>query len=415
MMPVFLGLMLLGAVLVLGASLFLGKSTKLITSDGNAYYAWLPTLFIDHDLDFRNNFRDLYAPDSIRNSVIMTPDGRGANKCPVGMAILELPGFALGHVAARLASVPADGVSAPYQIAVAAWLVVLYLFSFYLFYLALLRYSVSAPLAFLFSAMALVGTNVIHYIAKEPAMPHVANVALINLVLFVSSSGRRGLGRDILAGVLLGMLLITRNATLAVVPWLVFLLLRNGFSIRRSLALATGPVLLFALNLLCFYLLWRHLVIRTYGNEGFTGGLAGMAGTLFGSRHGLFVYHPWYLVLLALNVIGLWRLREHRSSLMLILLAFTLLWVFNGTWWCWWFSAGFGNRAFIEIAIPLTFGAALVAQREVPAISRAGQRALAAGLVLVVLLNVNLWTGYLLGRYAADGKDTVAKTYLWWR
>jgi len=223
------------------------------------------------------------------------------------------------------------------------------------------------------------------------------------------------LGRDMLAGMLLGMLLITRNATLAIVPWLVLLLLRNDPSPRRVLALAAGPIFLFALNLLCFYFLWRRLVIRTYGNEGFTGGLAGMAGALFGSRHGLFIYHPWYLVLLALNLIGLRRLPEQRASLGLILLAVALLWLFNGTWWCWWFGAGFGNRAFIEVLIPLTFGAALVIQREAPGISRTGQRILLAGCVLVVLLNVNLWTGYLLGRYSVDGKDTVAKTYLWWR
>jgi len=246
-------------------------------------------------------------------------------------------------------------------------------------------------------------------------MPHAVNAAWIALLLFVGSSARRGMGRDVLAGLLLGMLLITRNATLAIVPWLVFLLLRNGFSSRRLLTLAAGPVLLFALNLLCFYFLWGHLVIRTYGSEGFTGGLAGMAGSIFGSRHGLFVYHPWYLILLALNLIGLWRLREQRASLALILLAFAFLWVFNGNWWCWWFGAGFGNRAFIEALIPLTFGAALVTQHELPAIPRTAQRALAAGIVLVVLLNVNLWTGYLLGRYSADGKDTVAKTYLWWR
>jgi hypothetical protein len=51
------------AVLILGISAVRGNSPDLIVSDGNGYYAWVRSIFIDRDINFQNDFEELYFPD----------------------------------------------------------------------------------------------------------------------------------------------------------------------------------------------------------------------------------------------------------------------------------------------------------------------------------------------------------------
>ena len=53
------------ALPIFAASVVKGTPGKIITSDGNAYYAWLTTLAADGDLKFRNDFMNLYSPDPV--------------------------------------------------------------------------------------------------------------------------------------------------------------------------------------------------------------------------------------------------------------------------------------------------------------------------------------------------------------
>ncbi len=401
------------AALVLGASAALGRSPKLIAGDGCAYYSWLPTLFIDHDLDFRNNLRALYAPDSAAGQYLPTPRGTVATKCPIGLALMEFPVFAVAHLFARTAGAPADGVSMPYQVAVAAWLAGVFLLGLRAFHLALRVRGVGEPVAFLFAAMIVPGTNLLHYLLKEPSMPHAANVALIGFLAYLGAFGARDRLMDLGLGMLIGLLLVTRNSTAALLPWIAMYLAPARRSAGGWTLMALGALALLAANYAAVYLMWGRLTFRTYADEGFTGGLAGLLGSLFGVRHGLFVFHPWYLVLLALTAAGAVRMREHRPLFISALLSFALLWIFNGTWWCWWFGTSFGNRAFIESLPMLTFCAALFVSREWPGWTRRTRACLCAGSALLVLVNLYLWAGFLLGRYDRDGAHTWGELLFW--
>ncbi len=409
---VFLLAVLAGTFCILGLSARSGISSDLITSDGNAYYAWLTSVIIDRDLDFKNDFRKLYHPDPPPPVSAVCISGNVPNKCPVGMAVIELPGFLLGHIYARLTSFKTDGASLPYQIAVTGFLALFTIASFYLLYIGLLNFGVRPIIAFVFSVAALLATNLIHYIAKEPAMPHAANAALMNILVFSASVRKHRFKTDLFAGLLMGLLIATRNATITVIPLFVYLTLRNTPAIRRICVMTAGMLIMPAVNFMLFYLMHGTFVLRTYGAEGFNGGIDGLYGALFGARHGLFIYHPWYLVLIILNI-SAWKGTKQRAIPGLALLAFLLLWLFNGNWWCWWFGSGFGNRAFIEILIPLSLGAAITVEKMFANLTLTVRKSFVAITAVLILFNMYLWCGYLLQRYPHDGQHSIWEAYAW--
>jgi hypothetical protein len=408
----FLGGLLAASCLLLAISALRGASPKLLTGDGNACYSWLPTLLIDGDLDFRDDLRDLYAPDSADGQYMPTPRGTVATKCPIGVALVELPGFLVGHAIARAVGAPADGVSMPYQCAVAAWLLALFGLGFVAFFAALLRFGVRAPVALAFTAMEIGATNLLHYVAKEPAMPHAVNVTLVNVFVWVASR-RGGIGADAVGGLLMGWLLICRNATGLLIPWLVTLLPRRRRTAGDWMALAAGIALPVLLNAWAFRHVYGQWTFRTYGDEGFQPSLTGLFGCLLGVRHGLFLFNPWYLVLLVLTVLGVREQGERRSWFLAAMLSFALLWAFNGTWWCWWFGASYGNRAFVESLPMLTLCGAAAADRRLGAWPPRVRLAAAACAGALVAANLYLWGGYLLLRYPADGSHSARELFLW--
>ena len=167
----------------------------------------------------------MFAPDTVPAEYSpTTPKGLLNNKYPVGLAILETPGLLLGHVIARyVVHAPTDGVSPPYQYAVTWSLLALYFVSFILLYQAMLRLGVARMWAFGFCLVALVGTNLFHYVVREPTMAHASGVALFNILLFLTirwdgHRSRIGKVQGILLGALVGLLFLVRNTNVLMLP-----------------------------------------------------------------------------------------------------------------------------------------------------------------------------------------------------
>lgn len=405
-------------VSTLTLSMIRGQSSALIVGDGAQYYAWTRSTILDGDVDFRNDYSLLYPPDPLPPEVDqLTPAGLIVNKYPVGMALLETPGLLLGHgIALVVGAWPTNGASAPYQLSVTLSLAVFYLYSIYLLYLAARRFGAPAPAAGLFCSAMLVATNLWHYVVKEPAMAHGAGLALCCVVLFLLSGWPSrweeiGSGSLILVGVSAGMLFLVRNTNMVLAPILATLVFRGRSVAPRPVFLMTASALVVAsLQPLALYSLWGEPRLLPYPAESFAGGWSGVLGTLVSDRHGLFVYHPWYVVLLGLCLAALFD-----SSLRALaagsVASFVLLVLVNGSWWCWWFGDSFGNRAFIESLPCLTLISALRFPRL--ALRRASVQALRVVLVGTILLNALLWVGYLFRRFPPDGLHTRAEAYFW--
>src|SRR6266545_2325586 len=66
----------------------------LIVSDGRSYYVYLPSLFIDGDLDFSNQISEHWDVD-FRPAILQdrTPIGLVRNRYPIGFSLTLVPGF----------------------------------------------------------------------------------------------------------------------------------------------------------------------------------------------------------------------------------------------------------------------------------------------------------------------------------
>lgn len=408
------GLLALGAVVLLVqvAAFLFGDSSDLIVGDAKGHYAWARSVVIDGDIDFRNDYEALFGPETLPPEYFRpTPVRDTYNKYAVGLPLIELPAVAAAHLGAWVTpSVAADGVSWPYHVLVVSELVLLALIGLLVLHRAMVAEGVSRDVASLLVFGMVIATNLLHYLAKEPAMAHAAGVAVLCLIIAINAKGQRARplssARSLGVGLLFGLLLLIRNSNLAFLPFVAVLLVRrSGWSWRLTWA-AAGPLLAAGVHFWTTYQMWGGFRVSTYGEEGFTAGLHGVIATLTSARHGLFLYHPAYLLLLGCVVVALARsgLRPLASAALASFLVLTLI---NGTWWCWWFGDSFGNRAFIETLPVLVF----VVGVSMPARARAKQ--IAAVVAVLTALNLWLWSGYLFGLYPADGRHLVAEAWLW--
>jgi hypothetical protein len=235
---------------------------------------------------------------------------------------------------------------------------------------------------------------------------------LLYIVSGWQSGEKWAAAKGIPAGVLLGLLVLVRPANLAFLPFLLALLIaRRLISGRLVAGMVAGALLPIALQVGATYALWGRIGYGFYPDETFSREWRGVWLGLFSHRHGLFVHHPWYFLLLVLNLVALAGSSRQRTVALGALVTWVALALGNGLWWCWWFGDSFGNRAFIEALVPLSTAAALglsAWQR-----SRWLQAGLTALLTLCIVANLYLWGGYMLGRYAHNGDDPLGQVYGW--
>jgi hypothetical protein len=85
-----------------------GKTAR-PTADADYYHVYLPSLVLDGDLDFANQ----YELTGNHYGFGRTDIGRPANVFGIGPAVFELPGFLVGHAVASAMGKRANGFSVP--------------------------------------------------------------------------------------------------------------------------------------------------------------------------------------------------------------------------------------------------------------------------------------------------------------
>ncbi|MGV8121870.1 MAG: hypothetical protein AB2L14_19080 [Candidatus Xenobiia bacterium LiM19] len=400
-------------------SVSVGNSPMLIVGDGKGYYAWARSVILDGDIDFTNDYKLLYPPDIPPGYMgVRTPNGLVSNVYSIGMAIIEIPGLLAAHCATLLLfPEKADGVSLLYQICITWPLIALILFSFHLLYRAMLSMGASKPWAFWFCITALVGSNLIHYVAKETAMSHGAGVALINFIVFLITRYDKEQNlpswvKIIRLGLLTGLLLLVRNTNIVILPSiaaLAFIYFR--FRARDIICIAAVAIPVTILQPVALYYLWGEPRLTPYYLAAFNSGLQGITVTLFSLRHGLFIINPWYAVLLFLALWGLSIPGRLRNLSLWTLISFAGFSIINGLWSFSMFGHCFGSRAFIELLPMLSVAGSLVATEKNVCHRRI--LALMTCMLISIVLNIYLWLGFLLRAYSIDWSNSISYVYLW--
>jgi hypothetical protein len=385
-----------------------GVPFNLITSDGRDYYVYLPSLFLDGDLDFENQLREHWGAElTPRHLVDRTENGRIRNKNPIGMALTLLPAFLLGHVLALIlygltgsAWFVCDGYSLPYQLCCLATITALAWATLALADRLLTgRFRTRGRFAAAGVCLTSCGTHLAFYSFRQPFLVHVVSlfwctlcVSLTDRLLTELERRRLSWGGPALLGLSLALAVLCRPTNLFLLPFVLYLVVRAWQAGLLRDALARVPVALAvaAVPLLAQLTVWRvmtdHWLWYSYGKEGFLWSRPALWETLFSSRHGLLFWSP--LLVLALTGLAGRLRRDGPDGLLLCSLAgCMILWYCNSAWHCWWFGASFGGRAFLELSVLFAFGLAFRIERVWTGPSRARRLGQLAFVVLAVAYN----------------------------
>lgn len=337
-----------------------------INSDGKGYYAYLPALFIYHDLSYKfvESYEAKYYPidRSAFKEFRMQSNGKTINKCFPGLAFLWLPFFLIAHLLSFLFGFPNDGYSLIYQYAISiAALFYLWLGCRFLMKL-LIRSGASIKSAAFITFLIALGTNIIYFSIVENSMSHVYSFALVIMFLYNVYKyfhENRGI-YFILLAILFGLIVLVRPTNgliillLPLMAWLppkihnpFYSIIQTPLTIIRHIV---PGILIFLVLLSLPLLLWHHTtshwLVYQYGSERFHFLHPHFLGILFSYNRGWFIYTPIAFI----SVFGLGHLWKENKTVFLWTLVFFVLFIYvSSSWWMWYYASKCGQRVFIDI------------------------------------------------------------------
>lgn len=353
------------------AAVALKPSFNFAVSDGFFYYAYLPSLAIDGDLDFSNQIHDHGDPGLDPSWRETTRRGYAHNKYTVGFALTLAPAFYAAHALTKsLYAVTGadffrpDGYTAVYQLGGLAAVLVLGLATFVLIEKLLTRkLGVPTPSARLAIVLYWTGSHYAYYYFREPFMVHVVSTFWVTCAIYLARTvvldapkSRRG---ALLIGLCASMAVLNRptNAVL-LTPFLIPLVRQRGFfGMLPLFLLGAAPILA---QLSVWQIMHGSFLHYSYHSEGFNWLSPALISTLVSTKHGLFAWSPILFFALFGVVLAMRSAPPPyvRDTLIQLLAAFLLLWYVNSAWHNWWFGDAFGARAFLEVSLLFILGLA---------------------------------------------------------
>lgn len=341
-----------------------GGAGAVISWDIYGYWLYLPSLFYD-DLGTLNNYDYIHstyhpASDAKDQAFVQPETGLYVMNYPCGMAIIELPAFAAGHVAAKALGYKADGFTKPYQIALTWWCVIVSCFGIWMLRKLLLRYFDDWLVA-LTLAIVCLATNYLNFVVFSP-MTHAFLFAIYTCIIYLTDrywAEENGRTRYIiLIGLLSGLATITRPTEIicALIPLLWGVRDRETLMERIRFLLDNVKVpLLFVLAAfvaaLPQLLYWKHyaghwLFFSYHGDDKTFSFLhPHVINVLFSYKKGWFMYTP----VMILSMLGFYQLYRYYRQLFWALALFTILNIYLiSAWDCWWYGGSFSMRPMID-------------------------------------------------------------------
>lgn len=332
----------------------------IIEADAKGYYAYLPAIFIYHDLNF--GFFDsienhIYYNQNLEYNYLRTINGKTVDKYYAGTALCLLPFFLAGHAITLATGLTADGYSYYYTFLVhlgALFYLMLGLFGLR----KLMRTFVPDEKIIAFVLFAIVfGTNLFYYSATEFAMSHLYSFTAIAWFCYAVRkyfSDPKGKHLVYIA-LLLAVITLIRPVNLLVVLAVPFLagsreslVLEFRFMATQSVKLVWAIMcflLVVTIQLVIYKISTGSFIVYSYTEEGFKFLHPQIWNFLFSYRKGMFVYTP---LLLASLTGFVFIFRKNRFGFY-ALLAFlmVLIYVFS-SWHMWFYGGSFSQRVMVE-------------------------------------------------------------------
>ncbi len=331
-------------------------------ADAQAYYSYLPAIFIYQDLNFdffeeiegeNGKYYEAHNFYDYRNEF----NGKKVNKYFLGTAVAQSPFFLLAHFLTYLRGGDIDGFSALYMISITVAALFYLWIGLYFLNRLLKTYNISEINRGITLLACVFGTNLFCYAGAEPGMSHVFSFGLISAFLFYVKCYFQKSKKAYLTllSTLLGIIILIRPTNSLVVFALPFIAgnfddLKSGlfalFQNYKSLVINTLILLgIISLQLIYYKLATDNFFVYSYNKEGFDFSNPHFFDILFSYRKGLFLYTPLYL----LSFVGLYFLWKKSGWQVLTWLLFfgVITYVFS-SWHQWFYGGSFSSRVYVE-------------------------------------------------------------------
>ncbi len=330
---------------------------SIIENDAQAYYAYLPAVFIYHDLNFGffETVEKEYFPDTwfdYRNAI----GNVKVNKYYCGTALAQLPFFLTVHM--FCSGDGSNGWGKPYMIMISLAAIVWLLIGLFFLSKLLRLYNIHDAIISVVILLEVFGTHLFYYTIGEPGMSHVYSFAFIAMFLYF---GKRLFIKPseastyILLALCLAFTIIIRPVNGLVVLSLPFLAGSSQALVKTTLDFLKKPstivlsavIFLFVvcIQLIIYKIASGSFFIYTYANEGFNFFQPHFLAILFSYKKGLFLYTPLLLISLSGFYI-LWK--KNRFELFSLLFFLIVLNFVLSSWWMWWYGGSFSSRVYVE-------------------------------------------------------------------
>jgi hypothetical protein len=376
-------------------------------TDGQGYYAYLPAIFLYHDLQFEfvENINKTYYRNGKDARYVVRSERGNVNKYFVGTAVMQAPFFIGGCILSWIAGMPADGYSWPFQIMIGIAALVYLAGGLYLLGKLLLGLKFTQSTTVLTLVMVLFGTNLLYYSVYEPSMSHVYSFFTISwfLLSFSKLCHESTGGHMFSAAVALGLTVLIRptNAIILLsVPVITsgvggtIMLTKSLLQRWKALVFAISTLaLIIALQPIIYFLQTGSPMVWSYEGEGFNFLTPAFKEVLFSYRKGLFIYCP--ILLLSIIGLGLGMRKDRGRYLWLLVFVIALTWLIS-SWWMWYYGGCYGHRAFIEFYPVFAIGIAASLKFAPKIFSRAIFPIIGAGLICVQLIQTYQYTKHII-------------------
>lgn len=335
------------------------EEKRVIQIDVIGYYGYLPATFIYKDLSFE--FTENYnGPHKFYFYTDETPEGKKFVRYSMGLAILFLPFFFLGHLFAHLFGFDTGGYSEPYKF---------FLLMSCLFYLwiglvflrkLLLNYFSDKAVTITLIAL-LMSTNLFHYIREETTMTHAYSFSLIAVFLYYTNKWYQNpkIKYTLLIGLTSGLFCLVRPFNILVTLFFVFYGIKSFRDFIPRFNLLFRKIHLIGLIILVFIIVWiPQLIYWKYVSGSFLFYTYDISGGkfyfnnphiiegLFSYRKGWLIYNPvmWF------SVLGLFFISKYHKGYLINFFIFYPVFIYClYSWWSWWNGGSFGGRTMIDI------------------------------------------------------------------
>jgi hypothetical protein len=398
---------------------------KELSWDILGYYLYLPSTFIYHQpmLNDISWLEKINAEKDLTGTLYMVStndQGEPMYFFLMGMAILYLPFFLIGHLLAGLMGFPMDGFSAPYQYSLVVGGIIYTLVGL-IFLRKNLRHFFSESISALIMIIIVFGTNYIHHLTLKDLETVNMLFMLVNIILWNTIKWHENQKfRNLLAIGLCTTLMVLVKPSEVFVVLLPLLWNITSFETfkqklvlfwnkRKSIILVAGLSFLLALPQLAYWFVKTgHLLYDSYKNPGVGLDIFSphIINVLFSYRKGWLLYTP----VMIFALIGWYFVYKGNRKIFLATAAyFFISFYVISSWSEWWYGAAYSARPMITLypILAICLGYFLLYLQERKLILK-----ISFGALVLFFIFLNQFQWWQLKHYILDPYRTT-KAYYW--